>query len=322
MGTISCISGDARTVLQHLQRHTFSQASWQFLLAMLDDSFGNAGWHRQDGKPDHWCPFDLASWATRLDADKSNLLRTRDQLVARNIIIFTPTGPGTGELVWNLTVSDWQKSSWGGTRPHAGRKPTEHSHLEKNQRDYDNNQSDYAPSLEKESKRPWSPASESIKVTMAERFEPAQEADSAPPRIKVTEERTTTQEPDRSSDRGASSPPPSCEESEVQDILALFGWDQRMRRQVQVLFDQFQARLQLANSTLIIEAMSYRSKFAKASYPQFVEWLKRATRPTPVPPPPRPGTGQPPPVVPTVSPARKRFQPTSMRDEVPHANIA
>jgi hypothetical protein len=97
-------------MIERLRQAKLGSRALEFCLHLHRQTFGNAGWHRQQGREEWWCHFDLAIWARVLACEKSNLLRIRQALVKCQIIRFEPDEqyPGQGKIGWNLEVEDWQ----------------------------------------------------------------------------------------------------------------------------------------------------------------------------------------------------------------------
>src|SRR5262245_36982745 len=110
MTPLHCSTGYSNDVMDHLRQAKLGSRALEFCLFLQRQTFGNAGWHRKQGRQEWWCSFDLAAWATALACAKSNVLRIRAALEACQIIRFEPdpAAPGQGRIGWNLTFTDWQ----------------------------------------------------------------------------------------------------------------------------------------------------------------------------------------------------------------------
>lgn len=105
---LSCSTHFANDVNDHLRTSCLTGAAWNVCSYILRHTFGDAGWHRKEGRSEFSCFFDLAKWALALGMDKNTILRIRDRLIASKILLFAQTAPGEGIITWNLTFSDWQ----------------------------------------------------------------------------------------------------------------------------------------------------------------------------------------------------------------------
>ena len=119
----SCSTNLANEVTDQLRRAKLGSRALEFCLYLHRQTFGNAGWHRKLGREEWWCAFDLATWASALACNKSNLRRIRADLEACQIIRFAPdpVHPGQGQIGWNLAFAEWQP--YDGRRVGRTRKP-------------------------------------------------------------------------------------------------------------------------------------------------------------------------------------------------------
>lgn len=106
-----------------------------FLRYLEEQTWGNAGWHRQQGRrePGSWCYLDEAAWAEALDTTQAAIKKTRLRLTAARIITTERIAghPHLYRIGWNLAVppTSWGplrrgSTSWGGRRTGAGRPRT------------------------------------------------------------------------------------------------------------------------------------------------------------------------------------------------------
>ncbi|HLV99403.1 MAG TPA: hypothetical protein VKT82_12080 [Ktedonobacterales bacterium] len=105
----SCSTNLANDVTEQLRQAKLGSRALEVCLYLYRQTFGNAGWHRKQGREEWWCTFDLAAWAEALACNKSNLRRIRTELEACHIICFEPDAahPGQGRLGWNLAFREW-----------------------------------------------------------------------------------------------------------------------------------------------------------------------------------------------------------------------
>jgi hypothetical protein len=107
---LSCSTHLANVVNERLLQAKLSSRALEFCLFLHRQTFGNAGWHRKQGRVEWCCRFELSTWARTLGCDKSNLRRLRLGLEAAHIIVFESDedGPGQGWIAWNLKFAEWQ----------------------------------------------------------------------------------------------------------------------------------------------------------------------------------------------------------------------
>lgn len=106
---ISCSTHLSKDVHLHLRRMQLTGRAWDVCTYAHDLTFGNAGWHRKQGKSELSCTFDLASWAEALGINRSNLQRILARLVKHKIITFIPYAnlPGRATITWNINFQEW-----------------------------------------------------------------------------------------------------------------------------------------------------------------------------------------------------------------------
>lgn len=126
-----CITDIAKDVLHNIRRAALGARAKDFLNYTAVLSFGDAGHARKRGasEPGLTCPFLLGAWADELGWHKSDVLRTRKQIVSLNILSFEAdeARPGEGTLRWNVVFETWRaldpeyrRARY--ARPNAGRK--------------------------------------------------------------------------------------------------------------------------------------------------------------------------------------------------------
>lgn len=115
---LSCSTRLSNDVLEHIRRAKLGAAALEFCLYMHRKTFGDAGYHRKQGREETGCAFDLAQWAAEIPSDRSNVRRVRDQLAACGILTFEadPDAPGCGTVAWNVRFEEWL--------PYDGRRAT------------------------------------------------------------------------------------------------------------------------------------------------------------------------------------------------------
>src|SRR5689334_4981531 len=81
---ISCITGASKDVLRSIQQGALSDKAKYFLTMIAIDSFGNAGWQKQQHLPNPgvWCRFHLSAWAQEHSWSRQYAWRIREQMVA------------------------------------------------------------------------------------------------------------------------------------------------------------------------------------------------------------------------------------------------
>lgn len=96
---------------RYLRTARLGGPAWEFCSLLHDRTFGDAGYHRQNGHREYWCQFDLARWAAELEIAKSNLQRIMAALQACDIIFYEPdqNNPGSGRVGWNIHFEEWQR---------------------------------------------------------------------------------------------------------------------------------------------------------------------------------------------------------------------
>lgn len=118
----SCSTNLSKEVLNWLRKAKLGGAAWDFCSYLHDQTFGNAGWHRQKKESELWTTFDLAAWGYALGWDRSNLRRVLETLIACHIILFEPGEPGTGKgrIGWNRHFEEWLCYDGRKTKPRKG----------------------------------------------------------------------------------------------------------------------------------------------------------------------------------------------------------
>ncbi len=108
----SCITGVSKDILRLIQQGALSAKARYFLTMIAIDSFGNAGWQKQQQMPQPgvWCRFHLSAWAEEHGWTRQYAWRVREQMVALGILFYEPdsTHPELGILRWNLDFSQWR----------------------------------------------------------------------------------------------------------------------------------------------------------------------------------------------------------------------
>jgi hypothetical protein len=104
---LSCSTHLVNEVNERLRQAKLSSRALEFCLFLHRQTFGNAGWHRKQGRAEWRCRFELSTWSKALDCDKSNLRRLRLGLEAAHIIHFESDEDdlGRGWIGWNLQKS-------------------------------------------------------------------------------------------------------------------------------------------------------------------------------------------------------------------------
>jgi hypothetical protein len=128
---LSCSTHLSNDVNERLRQAKLSSRAFEFCLFLHRQTFGNAGWHRKQGRAEWHCRFELATWARALACDKSNLRRLRLGLEAAHIIHFEPDedDSGQGWVSWNLRFEQWQPYDGRRTRNPGQTKPRQQAHV-------------------------------------------------------------------------------------------------------------------------------------------------------------------------------------------------
>lgn len=116
------VTGKAQMLDNAILRLHLSGRAQDFLRLLNAGTYHKGGFHIQDGTPEHWCPFNLATWAEGLGMKKPHVCRMRDLLLSLHVIQIQDGNDGATWIGWNLNTDEWQSPArHGGPRSGAGR---------------------------------------------------------------------------------------------------------------------------------------------------------------------------------------------------------